>query len=122
MSYRKLIEESEAQQHEEECPPNKPPSSLWRAATVLVYTYTTISLTLICVLLLVQNHQGADPASAGTIPVQSYEIRTTHTRDQRYMTLDHKFDYLWNEWPAGSVVKIPEPGTDRDNIPAAISM
>lgn len=53
--------------------------------------------------------------------ISATKFQTTYSRDRRYMTLDHEYDFLWAEWNDGAQIVVPDETTGV-TIPAAISM
>lgn len=84
------------------------------------FAYLGIMLTA-CLCLLIQRPVNSTGPAKPCVS-QRDEFETTHSRDQRYMTLSHKYDYLWDEWGEDSQLVIADDQTGRPQIPAAISM
>lgn len=82
--------------------------------------YTAICVTIIGFLFLFQLKGKVDlydwkqDDSTGT-------FKSTFSRDRRFMTLNHKYDYLWEEWGEDTQVMIYDQQTDSQ-LPGAISM
>lgn len=88
----------------------------------MLQIYIAFLVTLICALQLmrVSPFNGCARASEAGTAAEYHDH--AYSRDLRYMSLDHKYDGLW-EWGNMSTLKVPEPelGTGEE-IDAAISM
>lgn len=104
---------------------HKAQSSIWsRTLRLLAQIYTPISTTLLCILLLANLIQWRESSPNPKPQVRQLgEIESALYSDIRFMTLDHNYDYLWDQFPPQAQIMLKdEVVEDQDVIPGAFSM
>ena len=81
--------------------------------------YTALVSTFLCILLLLnlpdwkRKHAKRD---------HSADIELIYSQDLRYMTLDHQYDHLWEEWGPDAQINVTDDQLAKGEIAASISM
>ena len=90
------------------------------SARLALQAYSLVAVAVLCALLLANLFIWPQHRAR---PESSTELWLTYGRDFRYMSLDHQYDHLWQEWSSEMLaIKIYDKQTREHEVPATISM
>ena len=99
----------------------------WSGTTYdhLLRLSSTLLASALCILLIVDIFTRRQPTTSRTSETaDSWAISSIYGNDENYMSLDHQYDYLWDDemQANNSIIKLPLSGVDGEPSAGAIGM